>query len=64
MNPDDFPADLDAFLAWPVTDEGAWIVAELLQRIAACWEDHHAAQIQRYRDDHRPPPRDPEHPWR
>jgi len=56
--------DLDAFLGWPVTDQSAWLIAQLLHLIAARWEDHHSAQIMRYLNDRRPPPRDPEQPWR
>ena len=64
MNPDDFSTDdLDAFFGWPVTDQSAWLINELLHRMAELWEGHHLAQIMRYADDHRPPPRDPEHPW-
>ena len=63
MNPDDFPDDLNAFLGEPVTDESAWFIAELLRLVAERWEAHHFAQIMRYRDDHRPPPRDPDRPW-
>jgi len=49
--PDDVPDDLDAFLGWPVTDESAWLIAELLNRIAERWESHHLAQILRYQDN-------------
>ena len=63
MNPDDLPNDLDAFLGWPVTDEAAWLIDELLRLIAERWEANHTGQITRYLEDHRPPPSDPEHPW-
>jgi hypothetical protein len=64
MNPDDFfTDDLDAFLGWPVTDESAWLIHELLRLIAERWAAHHGDQIMRYLDDHRLPPRDPDHPW-
>jgi hypothetical protein len=64
MNPGKFPNDLDAFFAWPVTDQSAWLIGELLRCMVERWEAHHGDQIARYLDDLRPPPRDPLHPWR
>jgi hypothetical protein len=64
MIPEDFSTDLDAFLDWPVTDESAWLIAELLRQMAQCWENNHFSQIRRYLHDNRPPPKDPQAPWR
>ncbi|MBU0500949.1 MAG: hypothetical protein KJ558_03160 [Gammaproteobacteria bacterium] len=64
MIPDDLPNDLDAFLAWPVTDQSAWLIGERLRCMAERREGHHGDQIARHLNDARPPPRDPLHPWR
>jgi hypothetical protein len=63
MMPDDFSGDLDFFIDWPVNDESAWLIGNILYLIALRWEDHHFAQILRYINEHRPPPDDPDHPW-
>jgi len=39
----------------PVTDQSAWLIAELLRLIGQRWDANRASQIRRYLDGHRPP---------
>ena len=44
-------------------DAHAIMLVDFLNQLTADAESHYLAQILRYRQEHRPPPPDPERPW-
>lgn len=51
-------------ITFPELDDAhAIMLVDFLNQLTADAESHYLAQILRYRQQHRPPPPDPEQPW-